>query len=124
MEFRMKQEFLNYVRNLGSRMRCFRFTTFIIMIFFFMDLYLRTFREEVMILGQKCNVAILPFLQTSDYYMKIVFLAVVYFYSNVPFMEKKRIVLYKQAWKRAVGKKKYFLYNRKFFSDRSQFPCN
>lgn len=108
MEFRMKQEFLNYVRNLGSRMRCFRFTTFIIMIFFFMDLYLRTFREEVMILGQKCNVAILPFLQTSDYYMKIVFLAVVYFYSNVPFMEKKELFYISRLGKERWGRRNIF----------------
>lgn len=108
MEFRIKQEFLNHFRNLADRMRCFRFATFIIMIFFFMDLYLSTFREDVMLLGQKCNIVVLPFLQTSDYYIKIIFLAVVYFYANVPFMEKKELFYIIRLGKERWGKRNLF----------------
>jgi len=104
----IKQELINYLRNLGIRIRCLRFAIVLIMLIFFMDLYLSDFREDVILLGEKCNIAVLPFLQTSDYYMKIVFLAIVYFYANVPFMEKKELFYIIRLGKECWGRRNIF----------------
>ena len=103
MKFMIESKFMSNIRNLGYRMWSFRFVTFVIMIIFFMDMYLNPFRMNVRILGQNCNIAVLPFLQTSDYYMKIAFLGVVYFYSNVPFMEKEELFYLSRLGKRGWG---------------------
>lgn len=85
------QEINRYNQTLLQRMCSMRMITFIIMLFFFMDLFLAAYRENVRMLGEQANIFVLPFLQTSKSFMKFAFLGVVYFYSNVPFMEKAEL---------------------------------
>ena len=85
------QEIKNNTCTVFQRMYSIRFLTFIIMLCFFMDLFLSAYRENVGRLGEQANILILPFLQTSKSFLKFAFLGVVYFYSNVPFMEKSEL---------------------------------
>lgn len=101
---------MSNINNLGYRIWSFRFVTFVIMITFFMDMYLSAFRMDVRTLGQNCNIVILPFVQTSDYYMKMAFLGVVYFYSNVPFMEKEELFYLFRMGKGSWGRKNIFYF--------------
>lgn len=105
MKIMIIQEFRNHMENLVNRIRCFRFITFVIMLFFFMDMYLNPFRGNIRIMGQRGNIAVLPFLQTSDYFMKVLFLSVVYFYSNVPFMEKEELFYLNRLGKSLWGRR-------------------
>lgn len=85
------QEIKNNTYTVFRRMCSIRFLTFIIMLFFFMDLFLSGYRDNVRSLREQANILILPFLQTSKSFLKFAFLGVVYFYSNVPFMEKSEL---------------------------------
>ncbi|MDO4261875.1 MAG: hypothetical protein Q4C82_07335 [Eubacteriales bacterium] len=104
MELQVRQAFGANMKNLQNRICSARFLTFFLMLILFMDMYLSGFRDDVRFMGESCGMAVLPFLQTSDYFMKLVLLSAVYFYSNVPFVEKEELFflirLGRQRWGR------------------------
>lgn len=108
METMIKRDWDNYVRNLWARMKGRRMIAFLLLTFFFMDIYMSPFREIVRIMGEKCNIVVLPFLQTKDFFMKKMFLVVVYFFSNVPFMEKTELFYLGRLGKERWGKRNIF----------------
>lgn len=105
MRLGIKQEIQNDIVNLRNRIGCFRFVTLLIILFFIMDILLGPFRADVRILAQHGNLAILPFLQTSDFYMKVLFLGIVYFYSNIPFMNREEMLCLSRLGKERWGRR-------------------
>lgn len=104
----VSQSIFRNLQNLAGRMKGIRFATFLIMLFFFMDKYLSGFRADVRILGERCNILILPFLQTSGYYMKLALLGAAYFYSNAPFMEREELFYICRLGKERWGRRNLF----------------
>ena len=88
---RMRRALVNSVQNIKNRLYSFRFFTVAFMLVFILDLYLGDFRNNIHTMGVRANMAVLPFLQTSNFFMKLVLLCVVYFYSDAPFMEKDQL---------------------------------
>lgn len=88
-----------------SRMSSIRLLTCLLMLYFFTDDYLRGFRENVRLLGEGCNLAVLPFLQTSNYCMKLILLGIVYFYSDAPFMEKQELFYFQRLGRKRWGQR-------------------
>lgn len=103
-----KQMLINNGRNFINRIYGIRFFTFLLMLIFFMDKYTSGFRMDVGLLGESCSPVVLPFLQTSGYYMKLVLLNVVYFYTNVPFMEKEELFYIMRLGKKRWGRRNLF----------------
>lgn len=104
MGIKNKISIINSFQNIRNRIISIRFFTLVFMMCFIFDLYLKDFRANVQIMGEKANVAILPFLQSNNYFMKLVFLGIIYFYSNVPFTEREQMFAFvrlgKQRWGR------------------------
>lgn len=82
---------VNSGQNIKRRMFSFRFFTLFFMLIFILDMFLREFRNNVCLLDMQANVAVLPFLQNSDFFLKMILLCVVYFYSDAPFMERGQL---------------------------------
>ncbi|GHU41860.1 hypothetical protein FACS1894111_04830 [Clostridia bacterium] len=77
--------------NIKTRLCSFRFLTVLLMLLAIFDMYLRDFRENAQMMELRANLAIFPFLQADGYFMKVLMLGVIYFYSNVPFREQNRL---------------------------------
>ncbi len=101
----IKQKISNHFFNILERMICFRFITLLILLVFFMDIFLKPLHSSIRILGINANIIILPFLQTCNYFMKIIFLGIIYFYSNVPFMAKEELFYFVKLGKERWGKR-------------------
>ena len=99
--------FINTFQNIRNRIISVRFITLFFMLCFIFDLYLGDFRANVRLMEMKANVAILPFLQTKDYFLKMVFLGIVYFYSNVPFMEREQLLVLTRLGKLRWGRRNF-----------------
>lgn len=78
------------------------------MLYFFEDLHLSGFRSDVRELGESCNMMILPFMQSSAFFMRIFFLDVAYYYSNVPFTEKKELYFLCRVGRKRWGRRNLF----------------
>lgn len=105
MKSKCKLALINTVQNIKNRMISIRFVTLGLVLCFIFDLYLRDFRANVRLMEIKANVAVLPFLQSKNYFMKIVFLGIVYFYSNVPFMEREQLFVLARLGKKQWGRR-------------------
>lgn len=105
MESKCKLALINAFQNIKNRMISIRFITLGFVLCFIFDLYLRDFRANVRLMEIKANVAVLPFLQSKNYFMKIVFLGIVYFYSNVPFMEREQLFVLARLGKKRWGRR-------------------
>lgn len=105
MERRCKPDFVSAIENLEHRMISFRFATLVIMLLLIFDIFLRGFRNNAELMGMNANIGVLPFLQSHNYFMKIVLLGVVYFYSNVPFMEREQLYVLARIGKRKWGRR-------------------
>ena len=82
---------VNSGQNIKNRLFSFRFFTLVFMLIFILDMFLGGFRDNVRLMEMRANVAVLPFLQSRDFFMKLVLLCVVYFYSDAPFMERDQL---------------------------------
>lgn len=69
-----------------NRMQRPRLITVAVLFLFFSYLYARGIVSDVLMMGERCNVVLLPFYETSLYFGKVIFLLVIYYYSNAPFM--------------------------------------
>lgn len=105
MELKCKLALVNSFQNIKNRINSIRFVTLSFMLCFIFDLYLRNFRTNVQLMEMKANVMILPFLQSQNYFMKMVFLGIVYFYSDVPFMEREQIFMFMRLGKWRWGRR-------------------
>lgn len=103
MKTKMLHDLKNHAINLQNRIRGIRTVTVLIMIICFMDMYMMAFRDSVRSMGVQTNSLILPFVQTSDFCMKMMFMGIVYFYSNVPFMEKAELFYLNRMGKKRWG---------------------
>lgn len=105
MELKCKLALISTFQNIKNRIISVRLVTLSFMLCFVFDLYLKSFRENVQLMEIKANVMVLPFLQSQSYFMKIVFLGIVYFYSNVPFMEREQLWVFTRLGKKRWGRR-------------------
>lgn len=108
MKSELKRKIYVQVNNIVNKMWSVRFLTILIILFVFMDLYLSGFREDVKLMGENCNWGVLPFVQTSSYFMKLALLCIVYFYSNVPFMEKEELFFFIRLGRKKWGRRNLY----------------
>ena len=67
-----------------------RSVTMFIIFFFVTDMFLRPLRSYAQTVNEATGPAMLAFLFCSNYFLKMIMLSIIYYYSNVPFMEKDR----------------------------------
>jgi hypothetical protein len=83
--------------NLGKNMICqaferiwgFRYIATVIIFFFTMDIFMKPIRDYAVMLGEKTESAMLAFLFCNNYFLKMIMLTLVFFYSEVPYMERE-----------------------------------
>lgn len=96
------------IQNLYCRMKSMRFLTLLIIWGFMVDDMLRLYRNLAMELNVKDSFAILPFIQNDDFFMKVVLLSVLCFYSNAPFMERNELYFVQRIGKKRWGSRNIF----------------
>lgn len=102
------KEIYIFTVNLISRIKSIRYVSFAIIVVFFMDILMGTFTENIMIIGQKGNIMVFPFFQTSGYYLRVIFLGITYVYSDVPFMERQEQFYFYRLGKKRWGRRNLF----------------
>lgn len=90
---KIKTAVLDAGNNLKMKMWNIRFFSLLMIVACIMDMYLSTVRMTAGIIGEKINFSMLPFLWDDAYANKILLLLVLFFYSNVPFMEKNQFYI-------------------------------
>ena len=96
------------IQDLYCRMKSMRFLTLLIIWGFMVDDMLRLYRNLAMELNVKDSFAILPFIQNDDFFMKVVLLSVLCFYSNAPFMERNELYFVQRIGKKRWGSRNIF----------------
>lgn len=77
------------IRQALLKIGSFRYVTTAVIYFFTIDIYIRPVRDYAVTFGEKTEPAMLSFLFCSNYFLKMIMLAAIYFYSDVPFIERK-----------------------------------
>lgn len=83
-----------------------RSVTMFIIFFFVTDMFLRPLRSYAQTVNEATGPAMLAFLFCSNYFLKMIMLSIIYYYSNVPFMEKDR-----QYYFLRLGRTRFCLHN-------------
>lgn len=105
MTDRMKAAVLDAGNNLKIKMWNIRFFALLMIAVCIMDMYLSTARMASERIGDKINFTMLPFLWDDIYANKILFLLVLFFYSNVPFMERNQLYIVMRTGKERFGRR-------------------
>ena len=82
------------VRQAFLKLVGFRMLTVVVMFFFTIDMFLKPVREYAVSIGETISPAILYIMLADAYIGKIIMLAVIYFFSNIPFMERQEQYFY------------------------------
>lgn len=91
------------------------FLTLLIIWGFMVDDMLRLYRNLAMELNVKDSFAILPFIQNDDFFMKVVLLSVLCFYSNAPFMERNELYFVQRIGKSGGEVEIFFIFSEAVF---------
>lgn len=102
---KMKAAVLDAGSNLKIKMWNIRFFALLMIVVCMMDMYLSTARMAADRIGDRINFTMLPFLWDDVYANKILFLLVLFFYSNVPFMERNQLYIVMRTGKERFGKR-------------------
>jgi hypothetical protein len=78
----------------------FRCLLVMVMFFFTLDMFLRPLREYAVANREATSPSVLAFLIAHNYFQKMILLAVIYFYSNVPFLEKQEQYYFQRLGRR------------------------
>lgn len=79
---------INAIKRIFVRICSFRYITIFIMFFFIIDMFIRPLRRYAQSAGEVTNISMLAMMFCSNYFLKMIMLSVIYFYSNVPFIER------------------------------------
>ncbi len=87
------------VSNLLVRLKSLRFVTLLVIWALIIDDFLILYRSFMTGVGLRDSFVILPFLQTNDYFMKVIRLASLCFFSNAPFMDRSEMYILQRLGK-------------------------
>ncbi len=76
-----------YLKNLTRQAVNIRYCAVLIIVYFILDIYIVPLRNYAQDVGGVISFANFSFILASNYASKIIFLCVLYYYSNVPFLE-------------------------------------
>lgn len=85
------------------RIWSFRSISFLIVLFFALNIYIHPLKKIVEEQNCTINILVMPFLQQTFYFMKLVLLVVLYFYSTAPFVKKEEMFRIMRIGKRQWG---------------------
>ena len=85
------------------RMLSFRTISFLFVLFFTLNIYIRPLKNIVEEQNCTINMFVMPFLQQNFYFMKLVLLLVLYFYSTAPFVKKEEMYRIMRIGKKQWG---------------------
>lgn len=103
---------------LFRQIRSLRFLTVLIIWILIVEDIVSVYRGYVVEQGLRDSIVILPFLQTNAYFMKIIRLAGLCFYSNAPFMEREEMFALQRMGRGRWGMKNilYLLWSSLFLT--------
>lgn len=91
--------------NLKEKLWNFRCLAMLLILVCMLDMYISTVRTAAGAAGGKINVSILPFVWDDFYGSKVLFLLVLFFYSNVPFIEKNQLYIVARVGRERWGRR-------------------
>lgn len=79
---------INAVKRVFDRIWGFRYVTVFTLFFFIIDMFISPLRRYAQGAGEVTNISMLAMMFCNNYFLKMIMLSIIYFYSNVPFMER------------------------------------
>lgn len=108
---------------LFRQIRTLRFLTVLIIWILIVEDALSIYRGYVAAQELRDSIVILPFLQTNNYFMKIIRLAALCFYSNAPFMEREEMLPLQRLGRSRWGRKNILYLRSSFCLILQLFMC-
>lgn len=93
------------ISNIRNRMFNIRGLSFMLILFYIVDMYLASLRDVVDMLGGEVHFAMFPFLINDAYFNKLLLLLILLFYSDVPFMDNNQMYVVMRIGKQRWGRR-------------------